>query len=150
MCLVTTGIKQGRKHLFGDKEEITCYKVIDRKYNKRKVEYVSLFARSKIHLGKVVKSDRKQKRRTATEIRNNLISRGIHVFLSFTVAKQHLLDTLDSLKHERTYRYIDNPMIVSVKCRREDYIAHGKTAAVFTQVKYRCLFNNERGRECDG
>lgn len=129
MCL--WNFRKDKKELFGDKDEIILYKAVsvrkeedpDELEDKKRTKYVSPIMKTAIYLGDNT-SDRKGTNVTPTEWDNNGIDKGIHVYTYLPSAEQ-------MVSFSSSY----NRIILKCVCKKEDYVAHNDTQAVFTKIR---------------
>lgn len=124
MCFTIDQCERKPESLFGNKDVIVCYKavrIIPWGNTSRYPDLITIYRGEPVRLGTTQVSNRASAKVTKSESTRQRIDRGIHVYLNATQAKNELLGS---------------EAVVRVFCKKEDYVAHNSTDAVFTKVKY--------------
>jgi hypothetical protein len=111
--------KVNAKKIFGDKKEITCWKVISRDNKRRR--YRPPCQTLYYSLGKINISDRKCKKYNLEDDGCNSYKKGFHVFIK---EKDAITWTLPG------------EYIIPVKCKKENYVAHNNEHVVFMAIEF--------------
>lgn len=129
MCLYN--VKVCVRELFGkNKQEIDCWKVVRKgATNRTKNNIYPPFydINKKYPLGEIYRSNRENKKINSIDDNKwgDSVGKGVHVFTSYNSAKNYIA-------------YVDSELIIKVKCKRSDYVAHNpiNNQAVFMAVEF--------------